>query len=564
MRERGDFIPLTKSLPGKRVYVKKKKRTAVNKRVLYLSIQALLNALVIGVVAKLLIFLIDLITNLAFYHRFSFLPGSPANHHLGVMVILVPVAGGLIVGLMAKYGSKAITGHGIPEAMERIILADSKIPPALTFLKPISAAVSIGTGGPFGAEGPIIATGAAFGSLTGQLMHINPAERKIILAAGACAGMAAIFGSPLAALLLAVELLLFEFSPRSIIPVAVGCITGAGMHILLFGKELVFVMQAIPQVSIGGLAIYMLFGLLIGVAASYISKSVYVIEDYFERSSIPWMWWPALGALAIGVTGFFAPYTMGVGYENIQQLLTGTVPLTLLLSLCFLKYISWSISLGSGTSGGTLAPLLTIGGAFGGLLGYFLLHYFPTAPIQLTTAVLIGMAAMFAGASRALLTSIVFVLETTGQINGLLPVLAASLSSYFISFFLMKGSIMTEKIQRRGVITPDAFEPDIFKGVTCGKLMSKPQAATEETPFVFQNDDVGFAVELMGKYKVDRVQVVDNKHSMTPVGSLSSTAVIGFYSQQKHQQHTYASPGRTRRIIVQGRKLLMKNYSSNS
>lgn len=277
---------------------------------------------------------------------------------------------------MARYGSKAIRGHGIPEAIEKIILEDSKIPPIITFLKPLSAAISIGTGGPFGAEGPIIATGGALGSLTGQAMHISPGERKIILTAGACAGMAAIFGSPLAAILLAVELLLFEFSPRSIIPVVLACITGAGMHVFLFEASPLFTMPSIPVPTNSALIIYILLGLLIGIIATLISRSVYAVEGLFEKLPIHWMWWPAIGAIAVGVTGYFAPRTMGVGYDNIQDLLKGNLPLAMLLSLCFLKYISWVISLGSGTSGGTLAPLFTIGGTLGVLLGSITLHVF--------------------------------------------------------------------------------------------------------------------------------------------------------------------------------------------
>jgi len=231
-----------------------------------------------------------------------------------------------------------------PICIEKIILADSRIPPAITLLKPLSAAISIGTGGPFGAEGPIIATGAAFGSFTGQWIHISAVERKVVLAAGACAGMSAIFGSPLAAILLAVELLLFEFSARSVIPVALACITGAGMHILLFGHQPVFAMPAIPTPSNTALAVYVLLGAFIGVVAAFVSRSVYWIEDAFEKLPIHWMWWPALGAVVIGVVGYFAPHTMGVGYDNIQRLLTGTAPLAMIAALCFLKYLSWSIS----------------------------------------------------------------------------------------------------------------------------------------------------------------------------------------------------------------------------
>jgi CIC family chloride channel protein len=532
----------------------------VNRRVFYLSIQVICNAILIGVVAKGLVYLIDLVTNISFYGRFSFASSSPAGNSLGILVVFVPIIGALLVGLMARYGSKSIGGHGIPEAMEKIILEESRIPPVITFLKPISAAISIGTGGPFGAEGPIIATGAAFGSLTGQWMHISSSERKIVLAAGACAGMAAIFGSPLAAVLLAIELLLFEFSPRSVIPVALACVTGAGMHFLLFGQEPVFAMAQLAEPSNQALAVYVLLGGFIGVVAAFVSRSVYWIEDLFERLPIHWMWWPALGAVAIGVIGFFAPHTMGVGYDNIRMLLTGVAPFAVVMSLCFLKYLSWAISLGSGTSGGTLAPLFTIGGALGALLGGLVLHYFPHAGINPAMAALIGMAAMFAGASRAWLTSIVFALETTGQMHGLLPLLGGCVAAYFISFFLMKGSIMTEKIRRRGIRTPDAYEPDILQGVTVRQPMTPPKTllSPEQAPgpSIAASADAGLAAELMGKNNTDSLGVRDENEGETIIGMITARSLLAFYSQERQKEQHYESPARTRRMLVQGRKIL--------
>jgi H+/Cl- antiporter ClcA len=540
------------------------RKALVNKRVLYLSLQVIANAILIGFIAKGLVYLIDLITNLSFHGKLSFEPASPAGNHLGWLVVLIPIGGSILVGFMARFGSTAIKGHGIPEAMEKIILDDSRIPPAITFLKPLSAAISIGTGGPFGAEGPIIATGGAFGSVTGQWIHISSSERKIVLAAGACSGMAAIFGSPLAAVLLAVELLLFEFSPRSIIPVALGCVTGAGMHILLFGSQPVFNMGAVTAPSESALVIYVLFGLIIGVIASLVSRSVYAIEDLFEKLPIHWMWWPAIGGVAVGVIGYFAPHTMGVGYDNIRYLLSGSWSLALLLSLCLLKYLSWVIALGSGTSGGTLAPLFTIGGAVGALLGMTAMHFFPSLEINLAMAALVGMAAMFAGASRALLTSIVFALETTGQSNGLLPVLGACVAAYFISFFLMKGSIMTEKILRRGVRAPDSYEPDVLQGQTVKQLLTPVVPSSKaDQPFVYATDDASLAAELMGRHHTDTLLVLDNKETRNRIGTITAASILAYYSKQKRKEHTYSSPNRTRRILVHGRKFLHISRSMN-
>lgn len=447
------------------------------KRLITISTIAVFIAICISFIAKFLIHLIDFITNISFYGIFSAKDVSPADNHLGLFVIAIPAIGGLIVGVMALYGSKAIRGHGIPEAMEQILTNKSKIKPAITFLKPISSAISIGTGGPFGAEGPIIATGGALGSTLGQILKISDNERKILLAAGATAGMSAIFGTPIAAIFLAIELLLFEFSPLSIIPVSLACITGAAGHHLLFSQGVVFpVAVPIQLASNHALGFYTLLGGMIGLTSVFVTKIVYLIEDGFERLPIHWAWWPAMGGLAVGVVGYFNPHTLGVGYDNIINILSGNMTTQILLSLCILKFISWSISLGSGTSGGTLAPLLTIGGALGVLLGGLILQYFPNAGITLSLAAMVGMSAMFAGASRAFITSIVFVLESTGQFNALLPLLAGCTCAYIISYFIMENTIMTEKIARRGVKTPNIYEPDLL-----GKIMVEQMITGEGT-----------------------------------------------------------------------------------
>ncbi|MEO8567587.1 MAG: chloride channel protein [Ginsengibacter sp.] len=444
------------------------------KRLLTISALAVLLAVCISFIAKFLVYLIDLITNISFHKSFSFLHISPAENSLGIWVVAIPAIGGLIVGLMALYGSRAIRGHGIPEAMEQILTNQSKIKPSITYLKPISSAISIGTGGPFGAEGPIIATGGALGSTLGQIMKITHNERKILLAAGATAGMAAIFGSPVSAIFLAIELLLFEFSPRSIIPVALACITGAAGHHLLFESAPVFAMKTFIETPTNvALASYSVMGIVIGFLSVAVTKIVYFIEEGFEKLPVHWMWWPAIGGLAVGIIGYFYPRTFGVGYYNITDILSGDMTMHILLGLCLFKFLSWAIALGSGTSGGTLAPLLTIGGAAGALLGSLVLYISPTSGITLPLAALVGMAAMFAGASRAFLTSIIFALETTAQSNALLPLLATCGASYIVSFFIMDNTIMTEKIARRGVKTPDSYEPDILEKITVEQVMEQ-------------------------------------------------------------------------------------------
>src|SRR2546426_6458466 len=390
-----------------------KSETLLNTRVLFMSGLAVAIAVAAGLIAQGLVALIGLITNLSFYGRVATDFASPAGNHLGVLVVLVPVSGGLIVGLMARYGSRAIRGHGIPEAMEQVLLNQSRVPPRITFLKPLSSAVAIGTGGPFGAEGPIIATGGALGSLVGQILETTAAERKTLLAAGAAAGMSATVGAPVSAVLLAVELLLFELRPRSVIPVAFAAATATGVRIAFAGTTPAFSMPNLVQPHEAALATYVVLGGVIGVISVLVTRAVYAVEDAFEHLPVHWMWWPAIGSIAVGVVGYFAPRTLGVGYDNIDHILSGDFTVQAMLVLCSLKFLSWCISLGSGTSGGTLAPLFTIGGGLGGALAAGAGAAAPHLGIDVRNGALVGMAAMFTGASRALLASVVFAFETT-------------------------------------------------------------------------------------------------------------------------------------------------------
>jgi H+/Cl- antiporter ClcA len=447
--------------------------SVVEPRVIFISALSIGVAFVAGIVARVLVSMIALVTNAAFLGRISTRSVAPAEHHLGWLVILVPALGGLIVGLMARYGSKAIRGHGIPEAMEQVLTNESRIPPRLTFLKPVSAAIAIGTGGPFGAEGPIIATGGALGSLVGQLLKTSAVERKTLLAAGAAAGMSATFGSPVSAVLLAVELLLFEFRPRSIIPVALASATAAGVRMALVGSAPVFAMPQLAQPSGEALAFYILLGAVIGVVATGVTRAVYAVEDLFEKLPIHWMWWPAIGGLVVGGVGYFSPRTMGVGYDNIEQVLSGSLTGQALLVLFVLKFVSWSIALGSGTSGGTLAPLFTIGGGLGATLGALVAATSPGLGIDPRIAGLVGMAAIFAGASRALLASVVFAFETTLQPLGLLPLLGGCTAAFLVSCLLMRNTIMTEKIARRGVRVPSEYAADFLDQVCVAEFAAK-------------------------------------------------------------------------------------------
>ena len=453
----------------------------LGRRVLWICFLAMVLGACVAFVAKLLTSLIGLVTNLAFYGRISTEFSSPAGNHLGLWVIAVPVIGGLVVGAMARWGSRAIRGHGIPEAMEQVLLNESRIPPRMTWLKPVSSAIAIGTGGPFGAEGPIIATGGALGSLIGQLLHVTADERKTLLAAGAAAGMAAVFSAPISSVLLAIELLLFERRARSLIPVALAAVIGTGVRYVLEGNEPIFAMPAIATPALAAVAAYIVMGIVTGVASVGITKLTYAIEDGFEKLPIHWMWWPAIGGVVVGIVGYFMPTTLGVGYTNIAALIGGQIGFMGMLALCLMKLLSWSVALGSGTSGGTLAPLFTIGSAMGGVLGVLCVQWLPSLQVDPRVAALVCMAAIFAGASRAFLTSVVFAFETTQQPHGLLPLLGACAAAYLVSGLMMRNTIMTEKIARRGVRVPTEYAADYLERIAVGDACSREVVSLRAT-----------------------------------------------------------------------------------
>jgi len=468
----------------------------VTLRVLFLSAVAMVIGVAAALIAQVLTALIGLITNLSFYGRWSVAFVSPSENQLGMLVVAVPVVGGLIVGVMARYGSAAIRGHGIPEAMEQVLFNQSRIPPRLTFLKPLSAAISIGTGGPFGAEGPIIATGGALGSFVGQRLRISSDERKVLLSAGAAAGMTATFGAPVSSVLLAVELLLFEYRPRSIIPVALASVVATSVRVLLLGSAPMFPIPDVVEPSGAALLAYVVLGVAVGFAAVYVTRAVYALEDQFARLPFHWMWWPALGAIAVGLIGFLNPATLGVGYDNIERIVSGSLAGRALVLLCGLKLLSWLIALASGTSGGTLAPLFTIGGGLGALLGAWIVALWPGLGLDIRVAALVGMAAMFAGASRALLASIVFAFETTQQPLSLLPLLGGCTAAYLVSWLMMRESIMTEKIARRGARVRTEYAVDYLDQILVRDVALKPVAT------------------LTGETRVEEVRAWVNSHAV--------------------------------------------------
>lgn len=440
---------------------------STNRRVLLLSAMALAIGAFSGLVAYVLIWLIAAITNLAFYHRLSAAPAIPQGNHLGYWVALVPVVGALIIGLMARFGSEKIRGHGIPEALEAILLGRSRISPKVAILKPLSSAISIGTGGPFGAEGPIIMTGGAFGSIFAQQFHLSAAERKTLLVAGAAAGMSAVFATPVAAVLLAVELLLFEWKPRSFIPVAVASIVASVVRVPLLGAGPIF--PVIPHAPVSGteLAIAAGLGILAGFGSGLLTMLVYAFEDLFQKLPLHWMWWPAIGAVFVGVGGIIEPRVLGVGYDTIHSLLRGELVGAAIVGLLVAKALVWSIALGSGTSGGVLAPLLIIGGALGALVGSWL----PVGDVGLWA--LIGMAAMMGGTMRSPLTAMVFAVELTRDFNLFPALLIGSVAAMGVTVLLMRRSILTEKLARRGHHITREYSIDPFELARVRDVMDK-------------------------------------------------------------------------------------------
>ena len=465
--------------------------TPVDRRVIAICALALGIGAAGAVIATVLTHLIGFITNLAYFGRLSGSFSAPSTDRWGAFSVFVPIVGALVVGVMARYGAAAIRGHGIPEVMERVLTARSRISPKIMFLKPLSAAIAIGTGGPFGAEGPIIATGGALGSLVGQLIHVTADERKTLLAAGAAAGMAAIFGCPVSAVLLAIELLLFEYRPRSLVPVALAAAVATGVRVAYAGPAPVFTVPTVGLPSLPALSVYVLLGGVIGLVSVFATRVVYRIEDLYEELPIHWMWWPAVGAVVVGLIGLVDQRTLGVGYENIDHILSGQVLGMSLVALILLKFVSWSVFLGSGTSGGTLAPLFTIGGGIGALFGAAAVALAPSLGVDPHVAALVGMASIFAGASHALLASVVFAFETTRQPMGLLPLLAGCSTAYLVSLLLMRSSIMTEKLARRGTPVRTEYSADFLDRV------SVAEAATRNVVTLNENTALTDVIEWM-------------------------------------------------------------------
>ncbi|HVY96336.1 MAG TPA: chloride channel protein [Solirubrobacterales bacterium] len=492
---------------------------SVDRRMLTIAAFALpIGALSAGV-AWALLRLIGLITNLVFYQRFGTALVAPGEgHHSPLLILLAPVCGGLVIGLVARFGSEKIRGHGIPEAIESILTAGSRVQPRVALLKPFASAVAIGTGGPFGAEGPIIMTGGAFGSISAQLLHLSADERKTLLVCGAAAGMAATFNAPLASVLLAVELLLFEWRPRSFVPVVAAVAVATVVRVPLLGGGAVFpAPTGALHLDAGAYGLCVVAGLLAGLLALLATTLVYLSEDAFGRLPIHWMWWPAIGGLVVGVGGLIVPQALGVGYNVIEAELDGTIALNLIVGILVVKTLIWSLSLGSGTSGGVLAPMLMIGGALGGLEAQVFPHvaagFWP----------LVGLAGVLGGVMRSPLTGVVFALELTHRYEALLPLLVGATAAYAISVLVLRRSVLTEKIARRGIHLSREYSIDPLEVLFVGDVMEDggtPAAAAPPGPVVYVDDTLRHVAYAMAESGQTVLPVAERGHPSRTIGTV--------------------------------------------
>lgn len=451
-----------------------------NFRMVFVAVLSAVIGLTAGLAAYGLYALIALITNLVFFQRVSVVLPSLQQHSLGPWIILIPVLGGIIVGIMAKYGSPKIIGHGIPEAMEAVLTNRSRISPRVAILKPLSAAIAIGTGGPFGAEGPIIQTGGALGSIVGQVIRTTAAERKVLLSCGAAAGMAATFGTPIAAVILAIELLLFEFKSRSFIPLVISSTLATTVHYYLFGRGPLFEVAAVNFGIPGGIPFYIVLGILCGLVAVGFSNALYWVEDRFEQLAVDRLWLPAIGALGLGIIGYFVPRVLGVGYETISDILNNRLPLTILLLVMIFKALALLLSLGSGTSGGLLAPMFMSSAAMGSVFAIVLNRLIPGLSLAPGAYALVAMAAVFGAASRATFAFIIFAFEITRDYSAILPLMLGCVIADAVALQFMRNTIMTEKLARRGLRVHHDYEVDALQQTTAQEVMD-PDPATIST-----------------------------------------------------------------------------------
>ena len=489
----------------------------VSRRVLLIAAFALPIGVLSACVSWVLLRLIGLITNLVFYERFGTALVAPGSgQHSPLLILLAPALGGLVIGLVARFGSEKIRGHGIPEAIESILVSGSRIQPRVALLKPLASAIAIGTGGPFGAEGPIIMTGGAFGSISAQVLHLSADERKTLLVCGAAAGMAATFNAPLASVLLAVELLLFEWRPRSFVPVAAAVAVATMVRVPLLGGGAVFpAPTGALHLDAAAYGLCVVAGALAGLLALLATALVYLSEDTFMRLPVHWMWWPAIGGLVVGLGGLVVPEALGVGYNVIEAELNGSIALNLIVGILVVKTLIWSFSLGSGTSGGVLAPMLMIGGALGGLEA----QVFPDVAAGFWP--LVGLAGVLGGVMRSPLTGVAFALELTHRYEALLPLLIGATAAYAISVLVLRRSVLTEKVARRGIHLSREYSIDPLEVLFVGDVMTEENRDEESArPIVFADDTLRHVAYAMAESGHTSLPVARREEPRNVVGTV--------------------------------------------
>ena len=428
-----------------------------------------------GLTAQGLLELIYLFTNIFYFGHFSFAISDPALNHLGAWAILIPPIGGLLVGIMIYLWEPTLKGHGIPEAMESVLFGHSRMRLRVAILKPLATALAIGTGGPFGAEGPIIQTGAAIGSLFGMSIGLSPYYRRVLLASGAAAGMAATFTAPLAGTLVAIELLLFELRARSFIPVALAAAAATSVRIYFVGWAPLFPTAAYKLTSMRELWLFALLGVLMGLVGVAMIRALGWLEDFFDELPIQYavIWSPAIGALALGIIGYFYPQVLGTSYGTIRDMLNDRLTTGSLVGISIAKFWALVISLGSGTTGGVFAPSLVVGGGLGAAFAILFHHIFPSLVSDPAFYALVAMAAVFGGIARAPLTSIVFLFELSHNPNALLPLIVCVMISDGVVRLLSRDSIMTIKLVKRGLIISQDYSVPVLMRAKIDQVMRK-------------------------------------------------------------------------------------------
>jgi len=524
----------------------------VSRRLLTIAALALPIGALGACLAWVLLRLIGLITNLVFYDRFGTALVAPGEgHHAPLLILLAPVCGGLVIGMVARFGSEKVRGHGIPEAIESILTAGSRVQPRVALLKPLSSAIAIGTGGPFGAEGPIIMTGGAFGSIFAQLLHLTADERKTLLVCGAAAGMAATFNAPLASVLLAVELLLFEWRPRSFVPVVAAVAVATALRVPLLGGGPVFATPPGPlHLDAAAYGLCLAAGALAGLLALLATSLVYLSEDAFSRLPIHWMWWPALGGLVVGLGGLVVPQALGVGYNVIAGELNGSITLDLIVGILIVKTLIWSLSLGSGTSGGVLAPMLMIGGALGGLEATVFPHVAPGFwP-------LVGLAGVLGGLMRSPLTGVLFAVELTHRYEALLPLLIGATAAYAVSVLVLRRSVLTEKVARRGVHINREYSVDPLEVLFVGDVMSDGDPAASqmnEGPTVYADDTLRHVAYVMAESGRTVLPVAERGRPGQRVGAIGLEQLLAGRLRDLKEERHRSRPLRPIQLIGQRR-----------